>query len=459
MRKRIAELVTESALTRASSGRIISPMGQLTSSLLRVAVVGGCIVGLGANLACAGSDSHPNTSMGAGGSSAGTSMTGESGSSASAGKPSGTAGKPSGGSDAAGGGSDAAGGSPDDGGTSSTGGSPPINHTVGKCDGLGAIDEFENITPPGLDGSEFGVVSVFLDPANSGTVYCGTDAKGVFKSTDCGSTWKKLNTGTNGDLLDTGILWVMAIDHQDPKNIYAGALYGTDLGLFKSTNGGVDWASLFTPGSTVGNASSFFQAISIDPTNHNHLVVSFHDDCTSSFGTGCMAQSQDGGNKWTLFKGPLEGWQEGAGPYVLGATTWLLSTPQDGLYYTDDSGASWKQVGPGTNLSFYKAANGNIYTASDFGIYRSTDYRNWKEIAESPPGNGLVGDGKRIFMGKRVSDDDQPYWVATEADGTDWKPYRSPKMPNGGHYLRYDPDHNLMYSANAESGLWRIVTK
>jgi hypothetical protein len=35
---------------------------------------------------------------------------------------------------------------------------------------------------------------VRIDPVNSGTVYVGVKGFGIYKSTDCGATWTKLNT-------------------------------------------------------------------------------------------------------------------------------------------------------------------------------------------------------------------------------------------------------------------------
>jgi hypothetical protein len=336
-------------------------------------------------------------------------------------------------------------------------------HVVGNCDGLGEVDQFEEITPPGVNLSGNGIVHVMLDPVHSGVIYCGTDENGLFKSTDCGSTWAKMNTGTNGALLDSGILWVMAIDYTNPDVLYAGSLYGTDKSLLRSLDGGIDWDSMFPAGSLVANTVqyNFFQSLDLDPTDHQHLVVSFHADCLSGgFGPECLAQTKDGGATWTLFKGPLSGWQEASGPYVLNSTTWLLSTPQSGLFYTADSGGTWENVGPGTNLSFYKAADDSYYAASDYGVLHSPDAHVWTKIDASPTSNGLVGDGVRLFTSKRDADtDQQPYFTAPESDSTTWTPYASPKLAHGGHYLRFDADHHLMYSANTTSGLWRVVTR
>ena len=48
---------------------------------------------------------------------------------------------------------------------------PPQQH--GDCAGLGAVDHFEDITPPGFDpsrGTKQGIVPVRVHPVNTGTV-------------------------------------------------------------------------------------------------------------------------------------------------------------------------------------------------------------------------------------------------------------------------------------------------
>jgi hypothetical protein len=356
----------------------------------------------------------------------------------------------------------ATGGTKDGGGAGSSGdgGGPP--HVVGACDGLGAVDQLENITPPGVDLSGNGITQILVDRVNAGTIYVGTDKKGLHKSTDCGATWAKVNTGRNADIMDGGTLWSMALDYVEPDVIYAGSLYSSDSSLFKSTNGGVDWDSLFPAGSEVAQTVeyNFFQDLSMDPTDHKHIVVSFHANCKGATGAGCMAETKDSGATWRIFKNPTGGWEEGAAPLTLGPTTWLLRTVMNGLYYTSDSGATWEKVGPGACPQAYHAANGTWYAASLYGVFRSADGHAWTKIDGSPNGYGIVGDGKRIFDSLRDSGSgQQPYLSAPESDPTTWTTVASPNMAHGGVYLGYDADHHLLYSANTASGFWRMVTQ
>ena len=144
----------------------------------------------------------------------------------------------SGGASAGSGGSAAMGGNAGSGGSNvarDAGSGPP--HMVADCNGLGAVGMWEAITPPGVTN----VLNILVDPVHAGTVYVGTSKTGIFRSTNCGKDWVKINTGAGAAAIDSGGQWTMAIDPTNPNVLFAGSLYGSDPSLQKSTNGGVDW--------------------------------------------------------------------------------------------------------------------------------------------------------------------------------------------------------------------------
>src|SRR6187402_3448933 len=94
-----------------------------------------------------------------------------------------------------------------------TGGLP---HHIGSCDALAPAGTWEEITPSEVSleadfktpaGDNFGDHSFVIDPKDAAHVYLGTSAQGIYESKDCGATWKKINTGRNGDKLDSGRQW------------------------------------------------------------------------------------------------------------------------------------------------------------------------------------------------------------------------------------------------------------
>jgi hypothetical protein len=352
------------------------------------------------------------------------------------------------------------------GGSSSAGaGGAGPEHVVGNCDGLGALDEWQDITPSEVDLSDNGIVEVLADPVHTGTIYTSGDKRGIFRSTDCGATWTKVNTGTNGTVLDSGTQWSMAIDPVDPEVLYAGNLYGSDPSLFKSTDGGENFEALFPPGSEVANTVeyNFTQEVAMDPTDHQHLVVSFHANCKGDYAPMCMAESKDSGESWRLFKGPTSGWVENARPLVLGSTTFLYATAGDGVYYTSDSGATWETLANigGAGHQLYHAADGNYYVGTQWGVKRSADGYAWSSIDGAPNGDAMIGDGTRLFTGwPPCCGNTQPFSTASESDGTDWTTLPSPDLTGRRVvYFAYDPDHHVLYAALSKGGLLRMVTQ
>lgn len=350
-------------------------------------------------------------------------------------------------------------------GGNATGGGPTVVH--GDCDDLGPKDTFEDITPPGVlpvIDDELGVVQVRVDPVHTGTLYAGTDHRGLFKSTDCGASWTKLGTGKNGEVLDSGILWSFEIDPSNPDVIWLGSLYSFvednshSLELWKSENGGVDWKPTFT--SAITDVVGFFQEVSLDPTNPQHLVVTFHEDCSTPTSDGCVGETTDGGATWHLRPGPF-GFAEGARPRVFGPQTWLLTTPQGGVYATTNAGESYEDLGvPGMN-GVHRTQAGVYYAASDFGLWSATDPLEWSFHADIN-GAPVTSDGERLFLGIRAGESPRRYYTSPESDGVNWTEYAGANEPMGEIEVvnfAYDTDHHVLYSANTRGGLWRVVTR
>jgi hypothetical protein len=199
----------------------------------------------------------------------------------------------------------------------------------------------------------------------------------------------------------------------------------------------------------------------MDPTDPKHLAVSFHNNCKGAYAPMCMAESKDAGATWRLFKGPAAGWVENARPIVLGTTTLLYATALDGLFYSGDSGATWEKVGGGGGHQVYRAADGYYYLGTAYGMSRSSDGHVWTKIDGSPNSDGIIGDGKRMFTGwPTCCGNTQPFWAASESNGTSWSKLASPDLSRGRFpYFAYDGDHHVLYAATSKTGLLRMVTQ
>lgn len=219
----------------------------------------------------------------------------------------------------------------------------------------------------------------------------------VMKSTDFGATWQRIEKTKS-----KGNAWGVAIDpnrHRNPSTpptMYTPAGYG-DLGVWKSTDGGVTWVNLFAKcvngemprkgGGTVtfppdkNRIHVDFYQIHILPDNPpNHILVTYHYGAN---GKQALGESTDGGKTWEVHNVPF-----GESHYVYGldAKTWVLIPGQGsmaGVYRTTTAGrvngeiseAAWTKVAPfqhghGFFTPWVDPRNGDIYfpASSQFGI-------------------------------------------------------------------------------------------
>ena len=124
------------------------------------------------------------------------------------------------------------------------------------------------------------VIEIEIDEKDPNTLYASTHAYGVFKSTDAGASWNRLDDRGNG-LPRTGI-YDIDIDPVDSKILYATALSGPlpdymlpyegfenlegEAGVYKSLDGGETWSLIL-------ETNSEARGIDIDPSDNNNLYV------------------------------------------------------------------------------------------------------------------------------------------------------------------------------------------
>jgi hypothetical protein len=340
--------------------------------------------------------------------------------------------------------------------------SPPP-HVVLPCptDEAGAeVGVWEDITPAGLNlsasfpteaGTNYGPVAFVIDPSNMANVYLGTSAQGIYKTTDCGSTWTKVNTGPGGTTVGAGRNGSMVIDAMNPNVLYTDGRYGP-LGIFKTTDGGVSWTQIMVTNMT------YIESIAMDPTNDQHIVVTPHFTCDDS--SSCLMSSMDGGNTWTKLPATIASGELG-GLLMLSPTHWLLAS--GALSQTTDGGTTWTTVhSGGTTYPFlYKDAAGTYFMPNNQNIISSTDLTTWTQIANSPASVSLAGGDSKIFAANQnnFNANTQYYSYAMVSAPTVWTNIPNPDIVEGGWMLQYDQDHHILYSSNFYGGFWRVRTQ
>jgi photosystem II stability/assembly factor-like uncharacterized protein len=362
---------------------------------------------------------------------------------------------------------------------------------VSDCSNLGEVGKFVEITPAEVkagigqnapDGQrQGGPFAMVVDPVNQGTVYSGTLLQGVWKSTDCGATWRKMSEGTNGFDVNRGMNWTFEIDPYHPNVLYTNSGYGSN-GLFKSIDGGENWIDIWSPASQPV-LSKFFQynfanVVAVDPWNSQHILLTFHEGCWSQFAVTpgappyedtCIVESFDGGSSWDIIAGK-EGWNGGEGQIIFfldSSSTWLWGSQNNGFWRTEDSGQTWQQI-PGMATShlqgtrMHRAKDGTFYVPAGDGIWRSPDGKanTWELVPGTGPIVGsIVSDGTTMYAstcyGGGVCDKIR-FLKSPETDGRTWTEIPNPPNINHGGNLSIDVGHKLLFSSNLLGGLWRI---
>ena len=372
-----------------------------------------------------------------------------------------------------------------DGGQVGTGGVPqkPPQPKVNACDGLAPEGTFEEITPPEVkagvgtkaaDGqTKGGTFAIAVDPVNLGTLYAGTLFQKVWKSTDCGATWQAIATGTNAADVNRGMNWTFAIDPQDPEVIYTNSGYGSN-GLFKSADGGVNWTDVWSQKSQPDLAKAFTynfaNVIAIDPSDHLHILLTFHEQCLAPHPATCIVESMNGGSSWRLIDGePSWNGNEGQVIFFLdNSKTWLWGSQTNGFWRSGDRGGAWERI-PGMTTSHLQGSqlvrtkDGTFFAAGADGIWRSPDgaASTWTLVPDTGPiVGGLVSDGTTMFTSTCYFGDfcNPRYLRSPESDGHQWTVMKSPTLTQGGT-MGYDKAHRLLYSSNLDAGLWRVVVR
>ena len=290
------------------------------------------------------------------------------------------------------------------------------------------------VTDGKISSSSVGAVAVA--PSNPDIVYLGMgeselrgnvmQGDGVYKSTDAGKTWKHIG------LESTQAIARIRVDAADPNLVYVAALghpYGpsADRGIYRSTDGGTTWKKILYE-----NDHSGAEDISIDPRNNKIIFATIWDVqrtpwSLSSGGPGShLYKSTDGGDTWkdiTRNPGLPTGIVGKIGVAVSADSNRIYAIVENengGIFRSEDAGATWAKVNDDRNVrqrSFYYTrvtadpkdkdviyiTNVRFYRSSDGGkTFKSIrqphgdnhdmwiDPKNNHRMAEANDGGGIV---------------------------------------------------------------------
>lgn len=119
--------------------------------------------------------------------------------------------------------------------------------------------------------------SLAIDPSSSSTLYAGTN-NGIYKSLNSGSNW----TPINGGVVSGNIMYISVSKAPNSSKV----ICGTGDAIYLSNNYGASWVKIATFNSKGTNG-----ALLIDPINYNYIYVA------AGYNSG-LWKSTDGGINW-----------------------------------------------------------------------------------------------------------------------------------------------------------------
>ena len=289
----------------------------------------------------------------------------------------------------------------------------------------------------GLKG--WAVPAVVVDPAAPNRVLAATRGDGVWRSDDCGQTWRKPCYGKRGP----GKVQALSYDPRNGGRLYAG---GEPIDLFVSDDLGQSWQRLDSvwdvPGIgaidyPVKTVEPHVRDVAVDPQGPNTLYIALQ--------VGYMLKSTDGGATWRRLDKQVDAdihtiAVDPAEPAIIVVATGghdyrLGQAPGRALYRSTDAGESWAPVGlefaqeyavplvrhPRDRRVLYSAiANGQPGprwqrpTGAETALIRSTDNgQTWQQLrvgleeASKAFPDAITfadGDADRLLVGYRSGD-------------------------------------------------------
>jgi hypothetical protein len=236
------------------------------------------------------------------------------------------------------------------------------------------------------DNGGLGVATSFwalaIDPATPSTLYAGSQYTGAFKSADGGASWNAASAGLSGGGLT---LRALAIDPLTPSTLYAGTSGG---GVYQSTNSAGSWNAINT-GFLVATDLSVY-ALAIDPLTPSTLYA----------GTGGgVYQSTNSGGSWSEVLLSSSGAVQALAIDPLTPST-LYAGTEGGVYQSSNSGATWSAINTGLTgglaldvfaLAIDPLTPSTLYAGTGGGVYQSTNSGgSWSAINTGLAGFGVA---------------------------------------------------------------------
>ncbi len=269
-----------------------------------------------------------------------------------------------------------------------------------------------------------GATQVVIDPKNPNIVYADLWAgrqgpwengawdgleSGLFKSTDGGTTWKKLTNGLPSTKQGLGRIG-FCVAPSDPNRLYATVDAGDFGGIYRSNDGGESWSQMNPDGRYWGRGSDFAE-VKADPQNADIVYTA----------NVVVWKSTDGGKTWKDFRGA-----PGGDDYH---RIWINPENSNTILIACDQGAIITVNGGQTFSSWYNQPTAQFYHVSVDNDFPYNVYGGQQE-------SGSVGIASRGNDGQITFREWHP--VAVEEYGYVAADPLDPNIIYGGKITKYD---------------------
>jgi photosystem II stability/assembly factor-like uncharacterized protein len=270
----------------------------------------------------------------------------------------------------------------------------------------------------GFTGDAIPVFSLTIDPHDYDTIWVGTTGiRGIYKSTDAGASWKKMDNGI--EEIEGISFRGFTVDPDNADVVYAAAEIsswtwageeraGREFDMtrgvvYKTVNGGQSWTAVW-------RGNNLARYVWVDPRDSNVVYVSTgifdreaanSDPVAGTPGGEGVVKSTDGGKTWQSMNNGLDNLYVGTlfmhpdNPDILLAGT---SNNQyfsgAGVYLTTDGGKTWQRTlsGGAESVEFSTANPSIAYAANAAEVYRSEDGGlTWQRVSGGQNGWGSPG--------------------------------------------------------------------
>lgn len=266
------------------------------------------------------------------------------------------------------------------------------------------------------------------------------------------ANWTNLGPNTSaGGYNGVGRINCIAFHPNNSNIIFVGAPAG---GLWKSTNGGNTWLPITD--NLVATLTIGISSIAIDPSNPNIMYIATGDKAIGNyfpFSVGVL-KSVDGGNTWSA-TGQFPGISS---LYIVNKvvvhpslTNILFAATSQGLFRSENSGASWESVVDGEycyDIEFKPGSSSLMYLATRDKFFRSTNRgESWNNIGS------LQGSG-RMEIAVTPSNPSLVALVSSDrVEGGGFFGYFSSTNSGGSFDRKDDGTKNLLVSTPFGDGL------